>query len=265
MEPAPCLPGGQPGRQPLRRHRTGEQVALRPDAAAAAQLARAARWSRRLRRVGVRPRFSPAQPSRAPLPDRARRAPEHRRTSRSIFTTSIGSARSRPSEECPVPKSSSARPDAEPAERVDAALGTLEVDRTSSSVTSRTRRLGATPDAASSRATISIRAFQAQAARREVDPDRPVAETIVAPAPLLAQRAAEHEPGERYDRGRALGGCDEAARRQAALPGMVPAQQGLEADHLERSDGDDRLVVEVELAALQGIAEIVRRAAGCPP
>jgi len=37
---------------------------------------------------------------------------------------------------------------------------------------------------------------------------------------------------------------------------MVPAQQRFEADHLERSDGDDRLIVEVELALLERAVQV---------
>ena len=65
-----------------------------------------------------------------------------------------------------------------------------------------------------------------------------------------------HPAADRLDQAALLGDRDELARVEQAALGMVPAHQRLEADDLAAAQRDDRLVVELELVAVERVAQL---------
>ncbi len=68
--------------------------------------------------------------------------------------------------------------------------------------------------------------------------------------------ALQREAAERDDGAGLLRMGDEVRRRDQSLGGMVPAQQGLEAGDAGIGEADDGLVVKVELAVVDGAAQV---------
>ena len=75
---------------------------------------------------------------------------------------------------------------------------------------------------------------------------------------------AQHPFADRADQAGLLGDRDELGRRDQAELGMVPAQQGLEAGDLAGFAGDQRLVVELELARVERLAQVELDLRGAP-
>ena len=71
------------------------------------------------------------------------------------------------------------------------------------------------------------------------------------PARHVLEHPLQHELADRHDEAGLLRHVDEALRAHVAVGRMLPAQQRFECHDLLRLDLDDRLVVHVELAALQ--------------
>ena len=70
----------------------------------------------------------------------------------------------------------------------------------------------------------------------------------------VTARFLEYPPSERNDQPRLLGERDELERRDRSLRRMLPTEQCLVARYLVRPEIDHRLVVERELAELDGLA-----------
>ena len=71
------------------------------------------------------------------------------------------------------------------------------------------------------------------------------------------RQASRQRPfAERQDEAAVLGDRDEHGRRNHALDRMVPPRERLEAGHDIAAQIDDRLVVQLELAALDRLAQI---------
>src|SRR5436189_36934 len=81
--------------------------------------------------------------------------------------------------------------------------------------------------------------------------------SIVGAQPGPGQRVAAgvllHPAPDRLDQAAVLGDLDEIAGVEQAALGMAPAHQRLEADDLAAADRDHRLVVELQLFALQRV------------
>ena len=90
----------------------------------------------------------------------------------------------------------------------------------------------------------------AQLPRRDVEADVRV-QPQVRPRARLRADLGQHPVPERLDHARALGDGDELARRDQPLTrGIAPAHERLDADHAAVGEPQDRLVVQLELAAL---------------
>ena len=74
----------------------------------------------------------------------------------------------------------------------------------------------------------------------------------------------QHPLAERHDQPGLLGERNELGRRDHAALGMVPAQQRLEAADLVALEVDERLVVELELAVGERLAQVELAACGAP-
>ena len=163
----------------------------------------------------------------------------------------IGNRASRTSDECPVPKSSTDIADPGlasagrtcPAMAVSSTAAVSVISSVSSAAGNSLRR-----NAASTRAgEVGLR----QVAGREVDA-RSVRPSQRA---RCGQRAVEHPVRQRADQGRS------APRRGGTRPAgehaVRPAQQRLGAADCARAGADERLEVEVELAVLERVADVV--------
>ena len=73
----------------------------------------------------------------------------------------------------------------------------------------------------------------------------------------LLDRAREHERVDADDRAVCLGEADEAVGRDLAALGVRPAHQRLDADDAALAQGDDRLVGDAQVAALERHAQVV--------
>ena len=73
----------------------------------------------------------------------------------------------------------------------------------------------------------------------------------------LAAGLLEHPGADGDDQAGLLEDRDELGGRHGAAVGGDPAQEGLGADDPARRQVDDRLVVEVELAGLEGVADLL--------
>jgi hypothetical protein len=76
----------------------------------------------------------------------------------------------------------------------------------------------------------------------------------------LAARLFEHPRAERHDEAGLLGQRDEVAGQDQPARRVLPAHQRLEAGDGAGVNVDDRLVVHLELASLQGPVQVVARA-----
>ncbi|HEX2160444.1 MAG TPA: hypothetical protein VHF88_01320 [Thermoleophilaceae bacterium] len=96
-----------------------------------------------------------------------------------------------------------------------------------------------------------------QLARGDVDGHREVRgarAAVLLPARNLVAGLAQHPLADRQDQAGPLGDGDEAVGRDGTERRMVPAHQGLDADHLAAAQVDGGLVVEPQLTALDGVA-----------
>ena len=71
----------------------------------------------------------------------------------------------------------------------------------------------------------------------------------------MFRRGAQHPFAERVDEAGLLGERDEDLGRDAAVLGVVPAQQRLGADDGVVGEPHDRLIVEAQQALLQRVAQ----------
>ncbi len=78
----------------------------------------------------------------------------------------------------------------------------------------------------------------------------------VGPLPGDGGGALEHPVADRQDEAGFLGQGDEFRGRDRSLVGMVPTQERLGIDDIAGGEVDDRLVMHVELAVLQGAPQI---------
>ena len=86
------------------------------------------------------------------------------------------------------------------------------------------------------------------------------------PMGRLHAGGAQHPFAERQDQAGFLGQRDEVGRRDHAALGMIPAHQRLEAGDLAGLQVEDRLVVDLELAVGDGLAQVeLERAARLQP
>ena len=76
------------------------------------------------------------------------------------------------------------------------------------------------------------------------------------PLEHLAAGAFLHPAPDRLDQAAVLGDRDEVAGVEQAALGVAPAHQRLEAGDLAAAQGDQRLVVELELVALERLAQL---------
>ncbi len=77
------------------------------------------------------------------------------------------------------------------------------------------------------------------------------------PASLgLTAGLLEHGPADRHDHPGLLGETDEVGRREESPGGMSPAHEGLEPGDPSAREPDDRLVVDPELLAMDGPAQV---------
>ena len=72
------------------------------------------------------------------------------------------------------------------------------------------------------------------------------------PRAHLPAGLAQHEPADRDDQPGLLGQRDEVQRRDQPAVGVLPADQRLDAGQPAGRQFDDRLVVDDELAVLDG-------------
>src|SRR3954469_19712271 len=95
-------------------------------------------------------------------------------------------------------------------------------------------------------------------AARHVDGDAEVGgvREALAPGGDLGGRLLEHPAAERRDEAGLLGQADELGRADDAVAGTVPADERLDADQALVGDVEDRLVVDAELLALDGAAQV---------
>ncbi len=91
-------------------------------------------------------------------------------------------------------------------------------------------------------------------ARRDVDRDLHL-QPLLAPVGELADGGLQHVVGEPGHQAAGLGQPDELVRGDLPLPGPLPAQQRLQADH-PAVEGHLRLVVQLHLAGLQGPPQV---------
>ena len=94
-------------------------------------------------------------------------------------------------------------------------------------------------------------------ARRQIHGHAEAAIAIALPLSRLPAGFAQHPLADRHDQPRLLGDRDEVLRPDQTEAGAVPAQQRFDAGHASRGDVDLRLVVELQLAALERVAQIV--------
>ena len=73
----------------------------------------------------------------------------------------------------------------------------------------------------------------------------------------LPAGALLHPAPDRLDQAAVLGDRDELGRVEQAALGVLPADQRLEAGDLAAAEGDDRLVGEHELVALERVAQLL--------
>ena len=92
-------------------------------------------------------------------------------------------------------------------------------------------------------------------AGRQVDAHRHPADALLQPRPLLAAGLAQHPRADRHDQAALLGDGDEPVGRHQAAVGLGPADQGLHADQLAGEGVHLGLVVEGQLAGLEGPAQ----------
>ena len=90
--------------------------------------------------------------------------------------------------------------------------------------------------------------LQGRQVGRDLDPLGPAGE-------LLAD-ALQHPATDRHDQAGLLGHLDELAGRHQPALGMTPAQERLEPDHSFVGQVDQRLVVKLELVALERVAQV---------
>ena len=121
------------------------------------------------------------------------------------------------------------------------------------SVISSSSRSGARPEAASAPTTTCTRP-----GLRNCTGERLTA-TLRSPGQFAAVGAGlpDHPFADRHDEADLLGERDERAGRHHAVLGMVPADQRLEAADLVAREIDDGLVVQLELAGRQRLAQVV--------
>ena len=126
------------------------------------------------------------------------------------------------------------------------------------SVTSRRRLTGSRPVRARISAHRVGQVAVGHLAGREVDRDveRPLVGAQLVPAERLAAGRLLHPAADRLDQAAVLGDRDELAGVEQAALGMVPAHQRLEADDLAAAQGDHRLVVQLELVAVERVAQL---------
>src|SRR4051812_8310659 len=95
-------------------------------------------------------------------------------------------------------------------------------------------------------------------AARDVDGDAEVGgvREALAPGGDLGGRLLEHPLAERCDEAGLLGQADELGRCDDAVAGAIPADERLDADQALVGDVEDRLVVDAELLALDGAAQV---------
>jgi hypothetical protein len=92
--------------------------------------------------------------------------------------------------------------------------------------------------------------------RRHVDRDAQQRRARLMPTHRLGARLLEHPGPDRHDQAAVLGERDELIGADAAALGVVPAQQSLDPDHTPTGDVDLRLVLKLELAALERMREV---------
>ena len=135
------------------------------------------------------------------------------------------------------------------------------------SFTSSTRSRGSRPEAASACVTVPWRSGADDLAGGQVDRDGERRSVGRFPGPLrgLAARGVEDGGADRDDESGVLGEMEELRGREDAELRVLPAQQRLDPDDLGAGEAHDRLVVDAELAAVDGVAHRVpqRRLVAC--
>ena len=94
-------------------------------------------------------------------------------------------------------------------------------------------------------------------AQRDVDRHREVRPAALLPGPLLLAGPAQHPLTDLFDLARGLGDGDEVRGRDLPELRVLPAQQGLRAHEMSGARVDLRLVVELELVALEGKQQVL--------
>lgn len=128
-------------------------------------------------------------------------------------------------------------------------------------MTSRQRAFGSTAGALQDVHGVLDEAGVGELARRQVDVDTQgtagrVLAVAFSPFPGLAHRLLQDPAAERHDQPGVLGERDEPVRAEDAVLRVQPAHQRLGAPHAAVTEVDQRLVLDEELAALQGRGQL---------
>jgi len=91
---------------------------------------------------------------------------------------------------------------------------------------------------------------------RDVHRDVLEGQALVAPAACLGAGGAQHPVTDRHDQSRFLGDVDQLQHRHGAELRVVPAQQRLESGEFAGRELELRLVMQAQLVAVQGAAQL---------
>ena len=100
-------------------------------------------------------------------------------------------------------------------------------------------------------------AWLAELPCRQVDRDRHVRPTVRDPLARLSTGFAQYPAPQRGDETRFLSQRDELPRRDHSTLGMLPAHQCFDTHDLAAREGDARLIVQHQLAMVDGVPEVV--------
>ena len=126
----------------------------------------------------------------------------------------------------------------------------------SDSVSSMTSRPGARPLSAQRARHQAGQVALVELDRGQVDADRQRRLAAFVPPGGLAAGLAQHPFADRHDHAGLLGQRDEVQRRDDAVLGVLPADQGLQAGDLLGAQVHDRLVPQLELVPHDGPAQV---------
>ena len=158
-----------------------------------------------------------------------------------------------------MPKSS--RPSCTPSARSSRRTfpTTSECSRTTPSVISSLRRDGATPVSSRMRRTSCSRSgcVHWRAERLTLTTRCAGGRKLLVPASELAAGLVEHPCANRHDQAGVLGHRDELGREHESADRVIPAQQRFEPGEPGLRQGDDRLVVHLQLVPFERAAKIL--------